>query len=138
MVLSYMCPKCKTNLNPNIRVILIAKRGDKRGLMLLSPRLGDYDFKCDRELNGLIRAGDAVEFLCPVCHESLTSSEGEHFAELLAIDPANHEPKTKIVRFSCICNEHATFIYDEDSVNSFGKDNEKYQRKMRIDGNWGW
>ena len=138
MEMCFACPKCLTNLNPNVRVILIAQRGDTRGLMLLSPRLGDYNFKCDRKLNGLIKDGDAVEFFCPVCHESLTSSKDETFATLLATDKSAVETKPKKVRFSCICNEHATFVYDQDSVETFGKDTERYYEKMRIDGDWGW
>jgi hypothetical protein len=138
MELVYKCPKCDAVLNPNQRVILVARRGTKQGLMLLSPRLGDYEFLCEEKLNGIIQDGDQVDFLCPACHESLASPSVEGFTEIRTLDKARPDRKPMIVRFSCVCNEHATFVYDEDSVKKYGKDAEQHVASMRIDGVWGW
>ena len=138
MGLVFQCTKCESVLSPNVRVILVARRGKEQGLMLLSPRLGDYSFQCDEKLNGAIDDGDAVEFLCPVCHESLNSPDAEGFAELMAIDKTDTNLEPKIVRFSCVCKEHATFVYDKDSVKKFGVDAERHYKNMRIEGPWGW
>ena len=36
MSLTYYCPKCDSTLNPNVRVVLIARYGDKQGIVLMA------------------------------------------------------------------------------------------------------
>ena len=38
----FYCPHCKGLLNPGTKVIFVIERDSERGLILLSPELGDY------------------------------------------------------------------------------------------------
>ncbi len=138
MSLSYHCPKCESLLNPNVRVVLIAHYGDKQGIVLMSSQLGDYQVICDKGFCHEAAKGDTVEFRCPVCHDSLTSNSHENFAELKIVntDKAEHEPC--LLRFSRVSEEHATFLYDGDSVKEFGEEAGLFRNEMKIEGDWGW
>jgi hypothetical protein len=119
----YACPHCKAVLNPNIKIILAVRKGKKRGLMLLSPRPGNYKLICDEDLGGQIKRGDAIEFSCPVCHAVLTSPVSSKLSELLLGLPGQ---PVKKVKFSRIYGEHATFIHDGDSITHYGEDADVY------------
>jgi len=138
MSLSYFCPKCDALLNPNVRVVLIARYSNKQGIVLMSSQIGDYQVICDKGFCHEVCAGDQVEFLCPVCHGSLTSDIHKNFAELRIVnnDQSGHEPC--VLRFSRVSDEHATFLYDGDSVKAFGNEAGVFHLEMGIEGNWGW
>jgi len=138
MSLSYHCPKCDGLLNPNVRVVLIARYGDKQGIVLMSSKPGDYQVICDKGLCHDVAKGDVVEFSCPVCHGSLTSESYEQFAELKCVNSqkAGHGPC--LLRFSRVSEEHATFLYDGDSVKEFGDEAGLFHKEMTIEGDWGW
>lgn len=134
----YSCPHCHAVLNPNVRVVLVAEFGGQRGLVLMSSKLGDYELICDKGFCSQVKPGDTVDFHCPVCNESLTSKTMDHFTELEMVDPRKTHQHPATIRFSRICNERATFVYDGDSVNEFGEAARLYHDKMMIEGDWGW
>jgi hypothetical protein len=137
MSLFYHCPKCRATLNPNIRVVLVARFEERKGIVLLSPKLGDYDFHCDKGFREAWDKGDMLEFLCPVCTESLTSPTVDHFAELVQTD-SERPDREFLLRFSRVCEERATFLFDGETVKEFGEDAENLHRHLKIDGRWGW
>jgi len=138
MYLSYYCPKCDSLLNPNVRVVLIARYNDKQGIVLMSSKIGDYQVICDKGFCHDVTKGDIIEFLCPVCHDSLTSATHENFAELRVVNTkkAAHEPC--LLRFSRVSEEHATFLYEGNSVKEFGEEAGRFRDEMMIEGDWGW
>ncbi len=138
MSLEYRCPKCNAILNPNIRVILVARFNDRKAIVLMSSRLGDFHIICDNESRSILHTGEVVEFCCPVCSESLTSPNFDEFAELRVINKANPDHKLCLLRFSRVCDEHATFLYDGDTVKGFGEDADLVREKFEIEGKWGW
>ncbi|MBC8424258.1 hypothetical protein H8E07_09060 [bacterium] len=138
MTYEYQCPHCHKILNPNKRVILLAIFGELRGLVLMSSQLGDYQLICDKGFCSTVQAGDKVDFHCPVCTKSLTSETMEHFSELVMIDTDKPEKDPARIRFSRICDEQATFIYDGDSVQEYGKEARTFHDLMKTDENWGW
>ena len=138
MALSYYCPKCDSLLNPNVRVVLIARFGENSGLVLMSSKLGDYQVICDMGFCHEVPAGGKVEFLCPVCHKSLTSESHDKFAELKIVNPAKGGHDPCLLRFSRVSDEHATFLYDGDSVKEFGKQADLFRKEMTLEGDWGW
>ena len=138
MSLSYQCPKCDCILNPNVRVVLIARFGDKKGIVLMSSQPGDYQVICDKGLCHDVSKGDTVEFSCPVCHGSLTSESHENFAELKVVNTAKADHDPCLLRFSRVSEEHATFLYDGDSVKEFGENASVFSKEMTIEGDWGW
>jgi hypothetical protein len=138
MSLAYHCPKCDALLNPNVRVVLIARYRERSGIVLMSSQLGDYQVICDKGFCHDVVKGDAVDFCCPVCHASLTSATHPHFAELMIVndEPAGQEPC--LLRFSRISDEHATFLYDGQLVREFGESARVFHDEMTIEGDWGW
>jgi len=138
MPLSYHCPKCDALLNPNVRVVLIARHSKRSGIVLMSSKLGEYQVICDKGFCHDVDKGDTIDFCCPVCTESLTSDSHENFAELKIVNSerADHEPC--LLRFSRISEEQATFLYDGDTVKAFGAESGAFRDEMKIEGDWGW
>lgn len=121
----YYCPKCKSLLNVREYIVFVANnKENERGLLLLSPSLGDYEiihppgFKYEE--------GDRLEFFCPVCHKSLAIPEvNKDLAEVEMIDENNE--KYEIV-FSEIAGKKCTIKIKNDSiVEIFGDDAEEYK-----------
>jgi hypothetical protein len=138
MPFSYLCPRCKANLSPNVRVVLVARYNNHKGLVLMSRKPGDYHFICDKGFCKGFKRGDTLEFFCPVCAQSLNSPHADHFTELLMVDPRSPERKPWVIRFSRVSEEHATFVYDGATVKAFGEDAQRFQNQMVIEGDWSW
>ncbi|MCP4572764.1 MAG: hypothetical protein GY838_10470 [bacterium] len=138
MSISYHCPKCDALLNPNVRVVLIAHHANRRCIVLMSSKLGEYQVICDKGFDLEVKKGDAVDFLCPVCAQSLTSEKHETFTELKVVDPQHRDRPAGLVRFSRVCDEHATFLYHNDGVKAFGEEAGLFRDNLAIEGDWGW
>ena len=115
----YGCPHCQTVLNPSVKVLLVIKYRNKKGMILLNPQPGNFKFICDKSVESVMKAGATVTFFCPVCGADLTSPSNKKFAELALIDPNGNKRK---VEFSRSFGTHATFIVDGDTVTSYGDD----------------
>ncbi len=138
MTYEYHCPHCHKTLNPNVRVVLLAVFGEQRGLVLMSSQLGDYQLICDKGFCSTVKAGDKVDFHCPVCSKSLTSKTMDHFSELEMVDTEKPDKHPALIRFSRICDEHATFLYDGGSVKEYGQEARIFHDLMNRDEGWGW
>ena len=115
----YACPHCHAVLNPNVKILLTMGCRRKKGLILLSPQLGNFKHICDPEIEDCLDEGSAVQFFCPVCTTDLTSPLNKKFARLHLLRPGN---KPKLVEFSRVYGQHATFIISEQEVSAFGED----------------
>jgi hypothetical protein len=114
---TYFCPHCNAVLNPNEKVIFIVDDGERKGLILLSAKPGDYRLIADQ--NFILEKGRAATFSCPVCTRSLTSAVNDKFAEIKLDQGA---PTLSTVEFSRVFGEHATFIIDGREMASYGED----------------
>lgn len=112
----FLCPKCRSELNPGTKIILKANLSSLKGLFLFSPRLGDYEVIHPADFP--THPGEEIEFSCPVCSFDLTSPRSERFAELL-YRQADLEGR---VIFSKVMGEQATFLVMPDKTETFGKD----------------
>ena len=119
----FMCPGCRAVLNPGDKIVLTVRFQNAAGLILLSPQPGDYQYICDESFGRHIRAGDSVDFSCPICNQDLTSPLSDKLVEFLMID--GDEP-ARSAQFSRVCGERATFISDGESVEAFGPDTSLY------------
>lgn len=115
----YGCPHCETVLNPSVKVLLVARYGKKKGMILLSPQPGNFKFICDKTLQESIKPGATVTFFCPVCGADLTSPGNKKFTELWLLDPNGNRRK---VEFSRVYGTHATFVIDGSEVTAYGDD----------------
>lgn len=114
----YLCPKCKGHLNAGGFVIFSTKNNrNKRGLILLSPKVGSYTVKHHDSYG--FEDGEIVDFFCPICSEDLTAKENEKNVEILMVDENNTEYR---VLFSRISGEQSTYLLSKDDVEVFGDD----------------
>ncbi len=119
----YLCPKCHGHIKVGSHIIFtVITRNQKRGIMLLSPELGDYRTIHHPSLE--FQPGDRVEFLCPICHANLTASEWHHnLARIVMID---EEGNRYDVVFSEIAGEKCTYKIGNDEIESFGENSAEY------------
>ncbi len=113
---SYFCPHCSGLLNPGTKVIFVIENGPNRGLLLLSPELGDYAVVLAESFP--IEPGTLNEFTCPICHHNLASSINPKLVEILR---RNEDGGDVRVNFSRVAGEHATFVCGPRGVDSFGE-----------------
>lgn len=118
---TFLCPHCQSVLNPNVKILLAAKYGGKRGMVLLSPQPGNYKFIADKTFAEALRPGAEVQFFCPVCSQDLTAASSKQMVELRLLTPG-HESRR--VQFSRAYGVHATFVIDGAEVTTFGDDAE--------------
>jgi hypothetical protein len=117
----YYCPHCQGLLNPGTKVIFVIERGSERGLILLSPELGDYAVVLAEAIS--IEPGVLHRLYCPVCHGDLTSSVNGNLVEILCREPDGSQSR---VNFSRVGGEHATFVRGPGGVQSYGEHAERY------------
>jgi hypothetical protein len=122
MTLRYYCPKCDSILNPGTKVIFVIEQGRDRGLLLLSPELGDYARVLAESFT--VRSGALYRFQCPVCHDDLTSPVNRNLVEILCRDVDGSQSR---VNFSRIAGERATFVRGESGVRSYGEHADRYE-----------
>ncbi len=116
----YCCPHCKGVLNPHTKIILVARRGRRQGVVLLSPRPGNYTTIADDTFP--LNRGEMASFFCPICGHDLVAPQ-KKLAELLLLLPGL---KTKRIQFSRVYGEHATFILDGETLIPYGEDADLY------------
>jgi hypothetical protein len=116
MKLSYFCPHCRGLLNPGTKVIFVIEHGSDRGLLLLSPELGDYAVVLAESFP--IESGTRNDFSCPICHHDLTSPANHNLVEILCRQPDGSDAR---VNFSRVAGEHATFVCGPRGIRSFGE-----------------
>jgi len=124
----FICPKCSGHLLVGGFIIFTAttKKG-KRGLILLSPQLGDYT----RVLNPnfQIEKGEGVNFFCPVCHTNLAAYDVEpKLVHLLMIDENSEKHE---IFFSGIEGEKCTYKISEKKYEKYGNASEIYDSYFR-------
>lgn len=118
----YCCPHCKKVLNPGTKVVLLIANNGDHELILLSPELGDYTVVYPLSFEPEL--GRRYDFLCPVCHEDLTSMRNENLVELHA---ETLDGRHERVGFSRIYGERATFVgTGPDQVTLYGDHATRY------------
>ena len=115
---TFVCPHCQGVLNPNVKILLVAKCKRRKGLLLLSPQPGNYKYLCDSSLQDAFQPGDTITFSCPLCSQDLTAKGKPKFAHM-EMHVVSHEPRR--VEFSRVFGTHATFILDGNEVTAYGE-----------------
>ncbi|MBI4646400.1 MAG: hypothetical protein HY738_07360 [Bacteroidia bacterium] len=121
---NYLCPACKGHLRVGDKIILTVKRpNDTGGLVLLSPKLGDYSVATHQDFQ--LAKGEHLEVFCPICHTNLAAEDvSRNLAKILMVD---ENRKISNILFSEIVGEHCTYkIAGNHRVESFGEDMETY------------
>lgn len=120
---AYICPYCRGNLQVENNIIFsVRAHGEQRGLIMVSPELGNYRFRKHPDLN--LNDGDQLETFCPMCHSNLKAiNVNKNLAEVIMIDGDGEEFQ---IYFSEIVGEHVTFKIKDTELESFGDDTEDY------------
>jgi uncharacterized protein YlaI len=125
---NYMCPKCKGYLKIDKHVIFsVTTSKNEKGLLLLSPTLGDYTMLCHSSLG--LKEGEKLSFYCPICHARLASKKHTNLALVLMVDPTNNVYE---VMFSEIAGERCTFQVMSDSFRVFGEHSQLYREFLEV------
>lgn len=120
---NYLCPKCRAQLVPNKKIVLLAKPAEgPSGLLLLSPVLGEYSATTHSKFK--LSDGERVDIFCPVCHADLGDyMDHKNLARVIMVDDDGEEYD---IVFSEIIGQHSTFKIQGDDVESYGEDAEVY------------
>lgn len=120
---NFLCPKCRSQLVPNKKIVLLAKLSDgSAGLLLLSPILGEYSATTHSAFN--VYKGDKVDIFCPVCHEDLGDyKDNKNLARVIMIDDRAEEYD---IVFSEIIGQQCTFKVQGEKIESYGEDADIY------------
>lgn len=127
---NFICPHCEGHMMVAGHIIFTAirKKDNKTGIILLDPRIGDYTSVLHPSFK--IEDGDEVDFLCPMCHKSLTASDvNERLVRIILVD--QNSDKYEIF-FSGIAGEHCTYKITSAKVESVGKESEKYLKYFKL------
>lgn len=119
----FYCPHCKAQLNIGNDIIFKAKNPKEvLGLVLVSPRIGDYSVLKDPLFT--IEKGERLEVICPVCNKNLqTDKFNKNLAMVNLRDERGVESE---VYFSEIFGEHCTYKITNKSIEMYGDDSSKY------------
>ena len=117
MKADFICPKCQGYLNLGEKVIFtIKKKGWAGGLLLLSPKLGDFSYENHHSYK--IDQGEQFEFHCPICDFDLTVEGANNLARVVMKEGED----TFQVVFSKKEGEKSTYKVSESKVEeSYGE-----------------
>lgn len=120
---NFLCPKCRAQLIPNKKIVLLAKPAEgPTGLLLLSPVLGEYSATTHSKFK--LSDGERVDIFCPVCHADLGDyMDHKNLARVIMVDDNGVEYD---IVFSEIIGQHSTYKIHGDDVESYGEDAEVY------------
>jgi hypothetical protein len=105
---TYSCPKCSGMLNPGDTIILVASREHNRHLIAFHPEPGNYEIHIPP--GAQMQEGTTWDFMCPICHETLTTEPGSNLCAVCLQDGDTHSK----VLFSRIAGEQMTFVAADD------------------------
>jgi predicted RNA-binding Zn-ribbon protein involved in translation (DUF1610 family) len=118
----FLCPKCNEYLRVGDNVIFKVKNSRNQScLLLLSPQVGNYT--SHKHPSFEVKAGESLEFYCPLCNASLISDIDKNLAWVLLLDESG---AIHNVYFSRIVGEHSTFETDGDALHIHGEDAGRY------------
>ena len=125
MRLIYKCPHCKAAINAKKNIILAASAADhkeNKGLALLHEEMGNYTVAMSATLK--VKAGDVVDFCCPVCNASLNSDKSDDMASFLREDETGEETTIYISR---TYGDRCTFqVDDKKHIKTYGDSVKKF------------
>ena len=123
MANNFLCTYCKGYLNVSDYIVLtVRKKKGGRGLIFLSPQLGDY--KKIHNPAFTFKSGEILDFYCPICGENLVATElDERLAKVLMTDENQNVYQ---IFFSGIAEEKCTYKLKDTQVEAYGDNKRKY------------
>ncbi len=117
----YRCPMCERALSVSQGVILVGECEQRRTLLVLNPEPGNYALQtADGQP---LEPGAEWELSCPLCGEDLSVPLKRRLARLEMVTATG---KVKLVMFSKVANEQATFVLGDGTIEPHGRDSKTY------------
>ncbi|MFO7922559.1 MAG: hypothetical protein R6U58_02565 [Bacteroidales bacterium] len=124
MEYDYLCPICEGHLRVGDKLVFAAKtRENKKGLIFLSPELGNYTTEHHPSFD--IQEGEEYRYYCPICHASLNQPEKDKLVKIFMVDENEEEFE---IFFSGIAGEKCTYRMRDKEKEEFGPDRDKYKQ----------
>ena len=103
--------------------VIFSVRNQKKkvGLLLLSAQIGNY--KSEKNPEFIYHKGEALDFYCPLCSHSLSTTIGENLIHVVMLDEQRVEHN---IYFSRISGEKRTYQVKDDKVIATGEHADKY------------
>jgi uncharacterized protein YbaR (Trm112 family) len=128
MQYDYFCPICKGQLRVDNNLVFTARsEKNKKGLIFLSPELGNYT--TSRHPKFEIEEGEEYTFLCPICHATLNREENNNLVKVFMRD---ENGKDYEIFFSGIAGEKCTYKMRDRQVEGMGPDAELYRHYFDV------
>lgn len=120
---NYLCPECRGHLNVSDRIVFSTRKPDgSRGLVFLSPKIGDYSIVSHEEYK--LSDGDKLDFYCPLCQANLVAEKvSGNLGRVIMIDENKKESR---ILFSEIVGQRCTFKISEENVEAYGDNLDEY------------
>jgi hypothetical protein len=119
---SFICPFCRGHLQVEDHVIFRVRNQEKKyGLLLLSAQIGNYNSVKNPDFT--YQKGEALEFYCPLCSHSLSTTLGENLIFVVMLD---HQRVEHNIYFSRISGEKRTYQVTNEKVIAAGEDADRY------------
>ena len=96
---------------------------ERRTVFVFDPEPGKYEI--DIADGEPVEPGTTWEFSCPLCGESLTTEFNRRLAQLQMVDGDN----LRLIVFSKVADEHATFVLGGTALEAHGDDAGGYMDK---------
>ena len=119
----FLCTYCKGKLNVKGNMVLsVRTESMKRGLVFLSPKLGNYETTTNPSFE--MKDGEHLDFFCPICHANLAALEiDDNLAKVFMTDESQ---KVYEIVFSEIAGEHCTYKLVDHEIESYGEHVDHY------------
>jgi len=119
---SFICPYCRGHLKVGDQVVFRIRNHKKEfGLLLLSPQIGNYHSVKNPDF--VYKTGEALEFYCPLCSHTLSTTINENLIFVLMVDNQGVEHN---IYFSRISGEKSTYQVTGDTVTAAGEHSDRY------------
>lgn len=117
MKTKFLCPHCRTTLNVDEDIVLIAqKKSGTKGLVMLHAVLGNYDSRISPDFK--IKDLEEIDYLCPICSKDIGYKPKVHLAQLIMQD---ENQKESTILFSKVFNKKCTYHIIDKSVVTYGE-----------------
>ncbi|OFX19070.1 MAG: hypothetical protein A2041_00770 [Bacteroidetes bacterium GWA2_31_9b] len=126
MKTDFICPKCNGHLLVGDKIIFLAitKKDKRSGIILLSPKLGDYTSLLHPTFK--IKEREEVDFFCPICHANLTATDiDEKLAKIVMVDEKSDKYE---IYFSGVTGEYCTYKVLGNKIEKFGDASDTYYK----------
>ena len=122
----FICPTCHGHLLVSDKIILtaISRNEKKSGMILLSPKLGDYANIIHPSFTS--KEGEELDFYCPICHANLSSHELDR--NLVMIIMVDENSDRFEIYFSGVSGEKCTYKVSGDKIEQYGESADKYYK----------